>query len=202
MEENETVELGAEQVPAAFKKRWDELIAQNKSLKTTVFEAQTEVKDIRLKLEASATAPNPELESAQARIKELEGTITKSEHNTVLAGDGISEEDAELYDYVQYQFGKVEVVEGQEKPKFSDWYTSAKESNKVIAAAINAKKQTVTPGKEAPKKVEPKLAPKTVPSKNPANGSEHAFKAEDISNMDPKTFAANKEVLRKQLFGS
>jgi hypothetical protein len=196
------VDLGTESVPAAFKKRWDELIAQNKTLKASTFEAQAEIK-------AAKEAKNPELEAARLRISELESSISKAEHASILGADSMSEEDTEFYDYVQYQYSKVTAEEGQEKPTFGDWYSGAKESNRVIAAAIKEKKgsaETTTIKASTKEKpvvvVAPKVAPKTVPARTSNDGSENVFDATTIGSMDPATFKKNQEMIRKSLLGS
>ena len=191
------VDLGTESVPAAFKKRWDELISQNKTLKASVFEAQSEMK-------ASKEAKNPELEAARLRIAELETSISKAEHASVLGADSMSEEDTEFYDYVQYQYSKVPQEEGMAKPTFSEWYTGAKESNRVIAAAIK-EKRAGSESVDLKQKVvvpNPKVAPKTIPAKTSGDGSENVFDATTIGGMDPTTFKKNREMIRKSLLGS
>jgi hypothetical protein len=201
MEDNETVELGGIQVPKAFKERWDELIASNKALKAQVLEAVTEVKEAKQAAEAASTAPNSDLEAAKARIAELESGIAKAEHAAILGADSMSEEDAEFYDYVQYQYSKVTPEEGKDKPSFKDWYGEAKTTNKVIVAAIKEKAGSNVETPLNPLKKEPKLAPRQLPSKTSTSGQEHVFDAEAISRMDAKTFKANQDAIKKQMSG-
>lgn len=197
------VELGSELVPAAFKKRFDELTAQNKALKSSVFEAQSEAKAIKEQFEAASKGPNTELEAARAKIAELQTVLSKKEHAAVLSADSMSEEDSEFYDYVQYQYGKITPEEGQEKQSFSEWYNEAKTTNKVIAAAIKEKTASQElPIKTTSKVAAPKIAPKTIPSKNVHDGSENVFDAATIGQMDPTTFKKNQENIRKSMLGS
>lgn len=206
-DDTEMVDLGGIKVPKAFKERWDELIGKNKELKNQLFEAKTS-------LQEKETATNPELETAKARILELEGVVAKSEHSRTLAADGV-DGDEELYDYLQYQYGKVTPEEGKEKPSFGDWYKDAKTKSSVIKSAVEAAAASKTQASGDPKKPAAKVDPKapetkskvvatttkTVPEKKPA-ASEVGMDADSISGMDPATFKANKAALRKQLFGS
>lgn len=209
-DDTELVDLGGIKVPKAFKERWDELIGKNKELKNQLFEAKTS-------LQEKETAANPELEKAQARIAELEGVVAKSEHSRTLAADGV-DGDEDLYEYLQYQYGKVTPEEGKEKPAFGDWYKDAKTKSSVIKAAVeaaaSAKAQPpegVKPGAKPTAGAKPGTAPapekktvvstKTVPEKKPSS-SEVGVDAEAISSMDTATWKANKANIRKQLFGS
>lgn len=198
-DENETVDIGGIAVPKQFKERWDELIGKNKELKNQLFEAKTT-------LQEAASAKNPELEKATKRIQELEGTLAKAEHSRVLAADGVDGDD-DLYDYLQYKFGKVTAEEGKEKPGFVDWFKDAKTKDTGIQAALkaaNASRSADTGAGagdvEAPPKVKPQ-PPKMVPERKPGAG-DSAMDAASIVNMDAATFTANRANIRKQMFGS
>jgi hypothetical protein len=218
MEDDETVELGGLKVPSQFKTRWDELIAKNKELKTQLFEAKTTI-------EESAGKTAPELETSKGRIAELEAQVKGFERSSVLGPDNVAD-NADLNDYLDYQYGKLTAAEGETKPSFGDWYKEAKVKNPLIAAAVGAAKVAVEApaegagkpkaGEGAPVKVKASTAPteapvapapkasaappRTIAGKAPGV-TDSAYDAGSIAGLDPASFKANKAEIRKQLFG-
>ena len=184
----ETVKLGGVDVPVAFQARWNELIGKNTALKAQLLEAQ-----------AAPADGGPALLEAQARIQELEATVARSEHSRALAADGVDGDD-DLYEYLQFQYGKVQAPEGEERPSFVDWYTGAKGTNRVLQSALQAagKGAPAAPPKAAAPKPQP---PKVAPERKPAS-TDNTFSAETIGSLDLATWKANKEAIRKSLFGS
>lgn len=215
MEENETVEIGGVKVPKQFADRWNELIANNRKMKADLLEANAKVTAAEQEV---STAGAKALEKANARISELEGQIAESAWSLALAEDGIGE-DADTVDYLKYQYGKVTPEEGKEKPAVKDWYSTIRETNPVVKAAKSAKATdaaaakkaaagtNVTAGAGAAAGTGTAAAPKKITASTAAPprqiaATEGAVTAESLTKMDVSTFAANKEQLRKQLFGS
>jgi len=181
--------IGDIEVPLALKQRWDELVSSNKALKAAVVEAK-----------AAAATVAPELTAAKARIAELEGTMTKAEHARAMAADGVQVDD-DLYEYLQYQYGKHAPAEGEEKPDFMGWYATAKESNGVLRAAIAAGGKPAAATEAAAPVAKPAPA-KTLPPKVPTAGAA-TFDADNIASLgnDPAAWKANKANVRRALFG-
>jgi len=181
--------IGDIEVPLALKQRWDELVSSNKALKAAVVEAK-----------AAAATVAPELTAAKARIAELEGTMTKAEHARAMAADGVQVDD-DLYEYLQYQYGKHAPAEGEEKPDFMGWYATAKESNGVLRAAIAAGGKPAAAAEAAAQVAKPAPA-KTLPPKVPTAGAA-TFDADNIASLgnDPAAWKANKANVRRALFG-
>lgn len=186
-----TVTIGGVEVPAQFQARWQELIGKNQALKAQLLEAQ-----------AASADGGPALQAAQARIQELEGKVSRAEHSRLLAADGVDGDD-DLYEYLQFQYGKLPApAEGEERPDFGTWYTEAKTTNRVLQAALqtSGKPAATTPAAvkpAAPKPVPPKVAPERKPA-----STDNTFSAETIGGLDMATWKANKEAIRKSLFGS
>jgi len=183
-----TVTLGGVEVPAQFQARWNELITKNQALKAQLLEAK-----------AAPADGGPALLAAQARIQELEGKVARAEHSRLLAADGVDGDD-DLYEYLQFQYGKLPApAEGEERPAFGDWYAEAKTTNRVLQAALQSS------GKPAPTAVKPPApkptTPKVAPERKPAS-TDNTFSAETIGGLDMATWKANKEAIRKSLFGS
>lgn len=180
--------IGDIDVPLALKQRWDELVSRNKALKAAVVEAK-----------AAAATVAPELTAAKARIAELEGTMTKAEHARAMAADGVQVDD-DLYEYLQYQYGKHTPAEGEDKPDFMAWYATAKESNGVLRAAVAAggKPATAPTAAQAPKPAPAKTLPPKLPTAAAAT-----FDADNIASLgnDPAAWKANKANVRRALFG-
>lgn len=215
--EDETVEIGGVKVPKAFADRWKELLTVNKQLKGQLQESQA---SLVLAQEEAATGSTKELEKATLRIKELETELEGSAWTSALSEDGLHE-DADTLDYLQYQYGKVTPAEGEAKPSVKDWYGTFKEKSTVVQAAKKVAataRKTASAGDTAPDKAEGAPAkggtapangtkvqastrpvpPKTTPIPSDAGGLD----ANGLAGLDPRDFAANRQTLRKQLFGS
>lgn len=187
-----TVTIGGVEVPAPFQARWQELIGKNQALKAQLLEAQ-----------AASTDGGPALQAAQARIQELEGKVSRAEHSRLLAADGVDGDD-DLYEYLQFQYGKLPApAEGEERPDFGTWYAEAKTTNRVLQAALQTSgKPAATTPTTAVKPAAPKpVPPKVAPERKPAS-TDNTFSAETIGGLDMATWKANKEAIRKSLFGS
>lgn len=186
-----SVKLGGVDVPAQFQARWNELIGKNKQLKAQLLEAKTAPPD-----------GGPALLQAQARIQELEAQAARSEHSRALAADGV-DGDEDLYDYLQFQYSKAPPpAEGEERASFLEWYGEAKGTNRVLLAALQGAGKGLA-GIAAPKAVSaPKPQPaKVAPERKPAS-TDNTFSAETIGGLDMASWKANKEAIRKSLFGS
>lgn len=207
--ETETVTIGGVSVPKQFSERWNELLAANKKLKSSLQESQA---NLVLAQEEAASGATAELAKAQTRIAELEGAAEQAGWSSALQADGL-DGDADVLDYLQYQYGKVTPAEGETKPSVKDWYQGVREKNPVVQAAAKAAQaatatdkkgetSTTTPKKEkepaTPGKIQVSTRP-VVPKTIPADTA--AISAENLVKMDVRDFAANKDNLRKQLFG-
>lgn len=206
----ETVDIGGVAVPKAFAERWNELLAANRKLKSSLQESQAA---LTLAQEEAATGSTKELETAKARIAELEGEIEKSGWANALAEDGLSD-DPDVLDYLQYQYGKVAPEEGKAKLSVKEWYQGVREKNPVVQAAkkvVQASRSTKARAEGAP--ADPGQSTRTAPTNGkvtvttrqppkqiPADSG--AMSADQLVQMDVRDFAANKETLRKQLFGT
>ena len=188
-----TVRLGDVDVPAQFAERWKELLGKNQQLKAQLLEAQ-----------AAPADGGKELQAAQDRIQALEAQVARAEHSRVLAADGV-DGDEDLYEYLQFQYGKLPApAEGEDRPAFTDWYTEAKTTNRVLQAALQSAGKAPAgkaPAGKPPAPVVKPVPPKVAPERKPGS-TDNTFTAEAIGGLDMATWKANKETIRKSLFGS
>ena len=204
----ETVDIGGVAVPKAFAERWNELLGANRKLKSQLTEATAA---LTLAQEEAATGSSKELEKAASRIKELEAELEGSAWSSALSEDGLAD-DADTLEYLQYQYNKFQVEEGKAKPSVKEWYPTFREKSSVVQAAKKVAEAAkrgkakdaapvtetpATPGTTKPVTASTRpVTPKQIPSDS---GS---VTADSLVQMDVRDFAANKETLRKQLFGS
>lgn len=210
MSESETVDIGGVAVPKAFAERWNELLGANRKLKSQLTEASAA---LTLAQEEAATGSSKELEKATARIKELEGELEGSAWSSALSEDGLAD-DPDTLEYLQYQYNKLQAEEGKAKPSVKDWYPTFREKSSVVQAAKKVAeaakrgKAKEAPGTEAPANGKPAppngtkvtVSTRTPPKQIPSDSG--TVTADSLVQMDVRDFAANKETLRKQLFGS
>jgi hypothetical protein len=73
----------------------------------------------------------------------------------------------DLLEYLDYQYGRISVDDGAQKPEFSDWYKEARKTNKVLRAAMKPSVAAAAASEDQPEtKVEAKPAPKPVAKQN------------------------------------
>lgn len=117
---------------------------------------------------ATEAAVNAARAEMQSKITELEGQVRRSANRALLLEDKIPADGMDdLLEYLDYQYGRINVDEGAQKPEFSDWYKEARKTNKVLRAAMKPSVAAAAVSEDQPEaKVETKPAPKPVAKQN------------------------------------
>jgi deoxyribodipyrimidine photolyase len=103
----------------------------------------------------------------QSKITELEGQVRRSSNRALLLEDKIPADGMDdLLEYLDYQYGRISVDDGAQKPEFSDWYKEARKTNKVLRAAMKPSVAAGALEDSTEVKPEPKAAPKPVAKQN------------------------------------
>ena len=184
------------------------LIRERNAARSDLQEARAEIASLTESGTATKGATEAAVNAAraemQAKVNDLEGQLRRSSNRALLLEDKIPADGMDdLLEYLDYQYGKIAVDEGAEKPAFGDWYKEARKSNKVLRAAM---KPSVAAGalEDATEvKPEPKAAPRPVSKVNvvPVKPGESGREV-DLGKMKMGTpeWNAAKERLMKSAF--
>jgi hypothetical protein len=116
---------------------------------------------------ATEAAVNAARAEMQSKITELEGQVRRSSNRALLLEDKIPADGMDdLLEYLDYQYGRISVDDGAQKPEFSDWYKEARKTNKVLRAAMKPSVAAGALEDSTEVKPEPKAAPKPVAKQN------------------------------------
>ena len=184
------------------------LIRERNAARSDLQEARAEIASLTESGTATKGATEAAVNAAraemQAKVNDLEGQLRRSSNRALLLEDKIPADGMDdLLEYLDYQYGKIAVDEGAEKPAFGDWYKEARKTNKVLRAAM---KPSVAAGalEDATEvKPEPKAAPRPVSKVNvvPVKPGESGREV-DLGKMKMGTpeWNAAKERLMKSAF--
>lgn len=207
MEENEVAES---------EKRIRKLIEEKNALKMQMMEMQAELKaatEATASAEAkTAKAVEEATSTLTARVSELEGEVLRGGLTSAILADGIPSDDVEeLLEYLQTKYEKVEADDKGVKSSFTDWYSTFKDTSKVVQSYRKApasegedgEKPAVKPAPKAPpvgtKPVPKKDLPETTTPIPTAKGTPSSGAAVDATRLKPGTpeWNAEKERVKK-----
>jgi hypothetical protein len=152
------------------------LIRERNAARSDLQEARAEIASLTEQGTATKGATEAAVNAAraemQSKITELEGQVRRSSNRALLLEDKIPADNMDdLLEYLDYQYGRISVDEGAQKPEFSDWYKEARKTNKVLRAAMKPSVAAAAASEDQPEtKVETKPAPKPVTTAIPAKG--------------------------------
>ena len=194
--------------------RIQQLITERNAARSDLQEARAEISSLTEAGSASAKSTEAAVNAAraemQSRITELESALRRTTNRSLLLADKIPEDGMDdLLEYLDYQYGKLPVDEGNAKPEFGDWYKTARRENKVLRASMKASvaakaaepdDETVVADpvpKVVPNRVAIPVKPSVVPVKPGDTGKEI-----DISKLKHGTaeYAAAKQRLKSIAF--
>lgn len=156
--------------PNNAEERIQALIRERNAARSDLQEARAEIASLTESGTATKGATEAAVNAAraemQAKLTDLEGQLRRSANRALLLEDKIPADGMDdLLEYLDYQYGKLSVDDGAQKPEFGDWYKEARKSNKVLRAAM--KPSVAAAAEDAPEvKPEPKAAPRPVSKVN------------------------------------
>ena len=197
--------------------RIQQLITERNTARSDLQEARAEIASLTEAGAASTKGAEAAVNAAraemQSKITELESALRRTTNRSLLLADKIPEDGMDdLLEYLDFQYSKLAVEPGAEKPDFGDWYKLARRENKVLRAAM--KPSVAAKAAEAEEEVaavaEP--APKAAPARAaiPAKAAVVPVKPGDtgkeidISRLKPGTaeYAAAKQRVKQLAFPS
>jgi deoxyribodipyrimidine photolyase len=147
------------------------LIRERNAARSDLQEARAEIASLTESGTATKGATEAAVNAAraemQSKITELEGQVRRSANRALLLEDKIPADGMDdLLEYLDYQYGRISVDDGAQKPEFSDWYKEARKTNKVLRAAMKPSVAAGALEDSTEVKPEPKAAPKPVAKQN------------------------------------
>jgi deoxyribodipyrimidine photolyase len=147
------------------------LIRERNAARSDLQEARAEIASLTESGTATKGATEAAVNAARAEMKskitELEGQVRRSANRALLLEDKIPADGMDdLLEYLDYQYGRISVDDGAQKPEFSDWYKEARKTNKVLRAAMKPSVAAGALEDSTEVKPEPKAAPKPVAKQN------------------------------------
>ena len=147
------------------------LIRERNAARSDLQEARAEIASLTEQGTATKGATEAAVNAAraemQSKITELEGQVRRSSNRALLLEDKIPADGMDdLLEYLDYQYGRISVDDGAQKPEFSDWYKEARKTNKVLRAAMKPSVAAGALEDSTEVKPEPKAAPKPVAKQN------------------------------------
>jgi hypothetical protein len=147
------------------------LIRERNAARSDLQEARAEIASLTEQGTATKGATEAAVNAAraemQSKITDLEGQVRRSSNRALLLEDKIPADGMDdLLEYLDYQYGRISVDDGAQKPEFSDWYKEARKTNKVLRAAMKPSVAAGALEDSTEVKPEPKAAPKPVAKQN------------------------------------
>ena len=147
------------------------LIRERNAARSDLQEARAEIASLTEQGTATKGATEAAVNAAraemQSKITDLEGQVRRSANRALLLEDKIPADGMDdLLEYLDYQYGRISVDDGAQKPEFSDWYKEARKTNKVLRAAMKPSVAAGALEDSTEVKPEPKAAPKPVAKQN------------------------------------
>lgn len=197
--------------------RIQQLITERNTARSDLQEARAEIASLTEAGAASTKGAEAAVNAAraemQSKITELESALRRTTNRSLLLADKIPEDGMDdLLEYLDFQYSKLAVEPGAEKPDFGDWYKLARRENKVLRAAMKpsvaakaaeAEEEVAAVAEPAPKAASTRVAipakATVVPVKPGDTGKEI-----DISKLKHGTaeYAAAKQRIKQLAFPS